>query len=131
LSPPRLISTIVLGQAAAMPGYQAVPSSLAIGFGIHYALSILFGIVTAWIAISVGRQAVLGRRWSFVILGFIGGMVIWGINFYVIAPALFPQFGMVNVLWGGFVAHAIFGVVLGFYLMTRMPDASRSNVATR
>ncbi len=132
LSPLRLISTIVLGKAAAMPGYQAVPSSLAVGFVIHYVLSILFGVVTAWIAIGVGRHAVLGRGWSFVILGFIGGMVIWGINFYVIAPALFPQFGMVNALWGGFVAHAIFGIVLGLYLMTRMLDAfmqQRGNAA--
>ncbi len=122
-APPRLISTIVLGKAAAMPGYQAVPSSVAVGFIIHYLLSIFFGIVTAWIAIRIGRHPVLGRGWTFVILGFLAGMVIWGINFYVIAPALFPQFDMVNAFWGGFVAHAIFGVVLGLYLMTRMLDA--------
>lgn len=122
LSPVRLISTIVLGPSAAMPGYQAIPSSVVVGFVIHYLLSILFGIVTTSIAMFLGRRAALGRGWAFLILGLLGGLVIWVVDFYAIAPALFPQFGMVNPLWNGFVAHAIFGVVLGMYLTTRMQD---------
>ncbi|MBC5821026.1 MAG: hypothetical protein GIX01_03445 [Candidatus Eremiobacteraeota bacterium] len=59
-------------------------------------------------------------------------MVIWLVDFYAIAPALFPQFGMVDALWNGFVAHAIFGVVLGIYLTTRMQDflmrGNRTNI---
>ncbi|MBC5801814.1 MAG: hypothetical protein GIX03_02120 [Candidatus Eremiobacteraeota bacterium] len=45
---------------------------------------------------------------------------------------MFPQFGMVDALWNGFVAHAIFGVVLGIYLTTRMQDflmrGNRTNI---
>lgn len=122
LSPLRLISTIVLGRPAAMPGYQAIPSSLVVGFVIHYLLSILLGIITTSIAVLLGRRAALGRGWTFLILGVLGGLVIWVVDFYAIAPALFPQFGMVNPLWNGFVAHVIFGFVLGLYLTTRMQD---------
>ncbi|MBC5799214.1 MAG: hypothetical protein GIX03_02125 [Candidatus Eremiobacteraeota bacterium] len=59
LSPPRLISTIVLGQAAATPGYQAIPSSVIVGLVIHYLLSMLFGIITtsiAWFSDDVRRS---------------------------------------------------------------------------
>lgn len=119
LSPPRLISTIALGKAAAMPGYPAT-ESLVVGFLIHYALSILFGIVSTLIlGAIVARNTGFARTWTLVTLGSIGGWIVWLIDFYVIAPAIFPQFGMINPFWNGFVAHAIFGAVLGFALAMR------------
>ncbi len=113
LTPLRLISTIVLGTQAMLRDYNAI-ASLAIGVLVHYALSILFGVISAAIFALVIRRGGggAGPR-EFVVLGFLDGMVVWIVDFYLIAPRWFPQFAQLNPFWNGFVAHAIFGVVLG------------------
>lgn len=116
--PPRLIASIVMGKGVLMPGHGGI-GVLIVGFIIHYLLSILFGIVSLGIIALILPAA--ARAWTLLLLGFLAGLSLWGINFYVIAPYLFPQFDMVNAFWNGFMAHAIFGVILGLYLTLRLP----------
>ncbi|MDG5815445.1 hypothetical protein QA601_10165 [Chitinispirillales bacterium ANBcel5] len=51
------------------------------------------------------------------------GLLMWVINFYLIAPALgwmwFPQ--EASQFWQGFVAHTfLYGAVVGWYLAAKM-----------
>jgi uncharacterized membrane protein YagU involved in acid resistance len=107
--PLRMIGAIALGPAALDPGYSLVTAGVT-GVVVHFVLAIIYGISFGEIA------AMLRGPVAFIGAGGLFGLVLWLINFYVIAPALFPWFLESSPLVQ-FIAHTFFfGSVLGYYL---------------
>lgn len=113
-APPRMIAGIALGPSAMQPSTPLVTAAL-VGMMLHFVLSIVYGLIFAWIVTNVralqSRAAVIGSATVF-------GLLLWLVNFYVIAPPAgwvwFPT--MANPVQQ-FVSHTFFfGTVLGVYL---------------
>ena len=114
LGPLRLISSIVLGTEALQPSYPIVTAGL-VGLIVHMILSMIYGLIFVYILKWIGQLHV--STGLLLLYGSLFGLLLWLVNFMVIAPAAFPQFTQVNQLWNGFVAHTFFyGTVLGAYV---------------
>ncbi|WP_258045731.1 hypothetical protein [Mesorhizobium sp. NBSH29] len=108
--PLRMIGAIVIGPAALDPGYSLLTAG-SVGVIVHMVLSIVYGMIFGAIAASTlrGQMAHVG-------LGSLFGLVLWLVNFYVIAPMAFPWFLEANPI-AQFIAHTFFfGTVLGYSL---------------
>ena len=102
-APVRMIGAILLGKSV-------VPPPATFDFGImmaavaaHIPLSVIYAIITAWII----------RRTSYglaLLLGAVGGLLIYLINFYAFT-ALFPWFANARN-WVQIVIHIIFGIAV-------------------
>jgi uncharacterized membrane protein YagU involved in acid resistance len=113
LGPLRLISSIVLGPQALQPTYP-LASSLIVGMIVHLILSSIYGLVFVnllkWSG-QLGASAILK-----LIYGAFFGLALWVVNFLIISPIVFPQFGNANPFWNGFFAHTFFyGGIIGLY----------------
>lgn len=87
---------------------------------IHFALSIAYAILPAWLAGPWGSGKVLG-------LGALYGLIIYGINLHGFT-LLYPWFAMTRG-WSTLIVHLIFGVVLvgsqaGLIRMRTTPPSS-------
>lgn len=101
--PLRMMSTIVLGDGAMADG----SSSPVVGAVVHVVLSALFGIGLALVAPRLrtnGTVALVGAAY---------GVVLYLVNFHVLAPTLFTTFEAANKPFELF-AHVVFGSVLAF-----------------
>jgi uncharacterized membrane protein YagU involved in acid resistance len=114
LGPLRLISSMVLGKQALTPDYS-LGLSLSVGLMTHMIMSMIFGLIFVLLLVAVSQiSASTGRLLA---LGSIYGVALWVVNFLILAPIFFPQFGTVNPFWNGFFAHTFFfGTVIGAYL---------------
>jgi hypothetical protein len=111
--PLRMIGAIVLGQGALEPSYPLVTAAIA-GVVVHMVLSAIYGAVFGAIASAVG--VLRANRGALVGAATVFGLLLWLVNFYVIAPVLFPWFLMANPVVQ-FVAHTFFfGTALGLLL---------------
>lgn len=99
--PLMMISTIVKGEAAMANG-TADPT---IGWIVHGAMSIAFGIVFAFIA------PLFRTNGTVALAGIIYGALLYVVNFLVIAPIAFPVFKMANQPFE-FAIHVVFGALL-------------------
>jgi len=113
--PLRMIGAIVLGQQALAPTYPLVTAG-AVGIILHMMFAIVFGVVFALIASAV--PPLRESSGALVVAASVFGLLLWVVNFYVIAPAAgwvwFPQQSSAVVQ---FVAHTfMYGTVLGLYL---------------
>ena len=124
--PLRMIGAMVLGADALEPTYPLVNAAAA-GVIVHLVLSIVFTAIFAAIAPSVltafGVSATSG---SFAVAGAAFGIVLWLVNFFVVAPAAgwtwFPERTDPIVQ---LVAHAVFfGGLAGWMLGRRRPVVS-------
>ncbi len=62
-------------------------------------------------------------RWALIGVATVFGFALWIVNFYVVAPILFPWFGMANPVVQFFAHTFFFGTVLGLVLAARAhPD---------
>jgi len=106
--PLRMIGAIALGDRALDPGYPLAAAMVA-ALGVHLVLSAIYGALFAALA--------GGLRSGAAIVGLAAGygVVLWLLNFYLIAPAAFPWFGDADPVTQ-FIGHAIFGAVLGWSL---------------
>lgn len=103
--PPRMIAAMVLGQDVLPPPAAFSLGIVLVAMAIHFTLSILLGLV----------GAALFSRFAFggaTVVGAIYGFAVYFINFYLIAPAVFPWFTNAQN-WVSFIAHVIFGAVMG------------------
>lgn len=113
--PLRMIGATVLGQEALQPSYSLLTAGF-VGLVVHMMLSIAFGTV---FALLVSALPMLANSPSLLLVAAsVSGLLLWLVNFYVIAPALgwnwFPT--RTNPLVQ-FLAHTVmYGTVLGFYL---------------
>jgi uncharacterized membrane protein YagU involved in acid resistance len=101
--PLRMISTIVKGDAAMAAG----TTSPALGVAVHLALSALFGMVFALVVPRLrtnGTVAVAGTAY---------GLLLYVVNFLLLAPLAFTTFQAANQPFEVF-AHLVFGTLLSF-----------------
>lgn len=106
--------------AAMVMGPQVLPTTASITFGIgliglfiHLVFSVLYGLIIGWIVhkMDMGTALLVG--------GLFGLIAIYFINFYLIAPAVFPWFVAVRN-WISLVSHVAFGLVAaGVYISMR------------
>ncbi len=121
--PLRLISAIVLGRGA-LPPEPAIGAAVAIvvGFIVHFVLAAVFGSIFGAIlgAIASGVGVLTESRGVLIGAAMFGGLLLWLVNFYVIAPIAFPWFTMVSPVVQ-FFAHTVFyGAAFGLLLAGRL-----------
>lgn len=106
-TPLRMIGAIALGRPALDPSYSLALAGFA-GLVVHVMLSVLYGMIFAVVA-----GGLKSRAWD-IGLGALFGFVLWIVNFYVVAPRLFPWF-LESSPTVQFIAHTFFfGAVLGY-----------------
>jgi uncharacterized membrane protein YagU involved in acid resistance len=101
--PLRMISTVVKGDAAMAAG----TTSRALGAAVHLLLSALFGIGFA-LAVPLFRT-----NGTVALAGTVYGLLLYVVNFLVVAPLAFTTFRMANQPFE-VVAHLAFGTLLAF-----------------
>jgi hypothetical protein len=118
--PLRLIGSMVLGTQALMPTYSLLVAGF-VGLMVHMMMSAIFGVVFfALLAVFKQRGA---SSQSLLVYGSVYGLLLWVVNFLIVAPVLFPQFEMVSQLWHGFFAHTfLFGSVIGLFAALSKPE---------
>jgi uncharacterized membrane protein YagU involved in acid resistance len=116
-APPRMIAAMVLGQGVLPEPGSYAPFDMKImatAMVIHMMLSIVYGLVVAWL---VHRFDWAGG----LLIGAAFGFAIYVINFYLIAPVAFPWFQMAQN-WISAFAHTMFGMAAsGAYVGMRRP----------
>jgi uncharacterized membrane protein YagU involved in acid resistance len=101
--PLAMMATIVQGDAALAAG-TASPS---VGVLVHLALSVLFGAVFTLAAPQLQTNGTVA------VAGTLYGLLLYVLNFLVLAPLLFPTFQAANQPFEVF-AHMVFGTLLSF-----------------
>jgi hypothetical protein len=107
--PLRMIGAMVLGEQALEPTYSLWAAGAA-GVMVHMVLAVIYGAV--FTLILGGLRSMLLE----IVLGGLYGFALWVINFYLVAPALFPWFLEANPVVQ-FIGHTVFfGMMLGLYV---------------
>ena len=104
--PPRMMAAIVMGKDVLPPPATFALNIVIVAMIVHFALSIIYGFILGWLI----RKMSMGRA---IGAGVVFGLVIYFINFYGIAPVIFPWFEMAQN-WITFISHVVFGAVLGW-----------------
>jgi uncharacterized membrane protein YagU involved in acid resistance len=104
--PPRMIAAMFMGREVLPPPAGFDMGIMMTAMMIHFPLSIIYGLIVGWIAHRMDKSKVL-------LVGAIFGLAIYFINFYLIAPAMFPWFTKAQN-WVSLVAHLIYGLALGW-----------------
>jgi hypothetical protein len=103
---PILFATIVMGvdvlPAASTPTFDL--GVVVVGFAVHFALSILFGVALAAILYRVNLVIVAA------LIGIAFGIALYFINFYAFTNIFFPWFAIARG-GGTIVAHILFGLI--------------------
>ena len=113
--PPHMMAAMILGEGVLPPPGTPAPFDMGIMMAVmavHIPLSIVYGLIGAWLV----RRFDLGVA---LLIGAVFGWAIYIVNFLMIAPVMFPWFGMAR---GGIsiFAHVVFGAVLtGAYIGLR------------
>ena len=103
--PVRMIAAITMGPSALLPPNTIDTGALIAATIIHFALSLLYALVFAFIA--KGRS-----RLTDTMLGAGFGLVVYLVNFYGFVY-LFPWFAE-GRHWASIASHLAFGAVLGY-----------------
>ena len=112
------------GGSISAPGIAA--PEIAIAGLTHLVLSAIYGAVFGAVASKVG--ALRNNRIALIGAATVFGLLIWIVNFFVIAPVAFPWFAQTNAVVQ-FFAHTLFyGTVLGLLLEVTMIPARRPRV---
>ncbi len=119
--PPHMMAAMVLGAGVLPPMGTWAPFELKIvmtAMLIHLPASIAYGLIGAWLV----------RRFDWVValmVGSIYGLVIYAINFYLVAPMMFPWFEM-GRNWIGAFGHLMFGAIFALaYIALRGAPTTR------
>jgi hypothetical protein len=103
--PSRMIAAMLMGRDVLPPPASFDGSIMAVAMMIHFPLSIIYGLILGWI---VHRLTGMNT----IAVGVLFGFAIYFVNFYLIAPAMFPWF-MQARNWVSLASHLIYGAVLG------------------
>ncbi len=103
--PPRMMAAMVLGKGILPPPADFSFVAMAVAMMIHIPLGIVYGLVLCRAAHRLGMGAAL-------LAGAVFGVAVYAVNFYLVAPMVFPWFVEARN-WVSLVAHALFGMVLG------------------
>lgn len=114
-APPRMIAAMVLGQDVLPPPADFELKIMMTAIMIRFPLSIMLGLFTGWVV----HRMTTPRA---VIAGGAIGLAVYVVNFYLVAPAVFPWFAQAQG-WVSAMNHIIFGMVLGgTYAALRNPS---------
>lgn len=102
--PLRMMSTIVQGSGA----MEAGTTSVGLGVAVHLVLSVLFGIVFALVV------PALQTNGTVALAGTVYGLVLYVVDFLVLAPLIFTVFQAANQPFE-VLAHIVFGTLLSFF----------------
>ena len=117
--PLRLISAIVLGKGALPPPPVAgLGVIVVVGLIVHFVLSALWGAIFGAAAGLIG--ALSNSRAALIVAASVFGLALWLVNFYVIAPVVFPWFAMANPVVQFFAHTFFYGTTLGLILAGRV-----------
>lgn len=103
--PPRMMAAMVMGKDVLPPPATFDMGIMMAAMMVHIPLSIVYGLIVGWIVHRMGSTSVM-------LIGGVFGLAIYFINFYLVAPVMFPWFTMAQN-WVSLVAHLIYGLVLG------------------
>lgn len=116
--PPRMMAAMVLGKGILPPPADFSITAMMVAMMVHLPLSILYGVVLGW---AIHR---LGMVSGLIVGAAFGLLAVYAVNFYLIAPMMFPWFIEARN-WIGALSHAIFGMVLaGVYVAMRRGTSS-------
>jgi hypothetical protein len=104
-APPRMIAAMVLGKEVLPPPADFSMTIMMTAMMIHFMLSIVYGLIVGWIGHRLNSTSVL-------LIGGLFGLTIYFINFYLIAPVVFPWFTEAQN-WVSLLAHLLFGLATG------------------
>ncbi len=105
-APPRMIAAIWMGQGVLPPPASFDWMIFTVAMLIHFALSILYAFILAWIIKGLGMGLSM-------IAGVIFGLAIYVVNFYALSAYFFPWFtGAQN--WITIISHITFGLILAW-----------------
>ncbi|WP_273888695.1 hypothetical protein [Rubrobacter naiadicus] len=118
-TPLMMIGAIGLGKEALPTPKPMIGLStiVPVGLAIHMFLSMIYGVVFG--AFVWGVSFLHGNRLRLVGAATVFGLVLWIVNFYVIAPLAFSWFAMANPVVQFFAHTFFFGTVLGLLLSAR------------
>ncbi|TFZ01044.1 hypothetical protein [Ramlibacter rhizophilus] len=111
--PLQMIAAILMGPDVLPAVADMTLSIMVVGLLIHFGLSIIYGLIIGAIvhAMTLGPALLVG--------GLFGLIAQYLLNFYVLAPALFPWF-VEATHWVSWLNHVIFGLVAaGVYITLR------------
>lgn len=118
--PLMMISTLLRGDAAMAAG----TTSVSLGWGVHLALSVGFGIAFALVA------PVFKTNGTVAIAGAVYGGLLYVVNFMILAPIAFPIFKMANQPFE-VVVHIVFGFLLALAFFGSGVRRNEPIIATR
>lgn len=104
--PPRMMAAMALGKDILPPPADFSFLAMAVAMMIHFPLAILYGLILGWVVHRLDTTTA-------VLAGAVFGLVaVYLVNFYGVAPMLFPWFAEARN-WISLLAHVLFGAVLG------------------
>jgi hypothetical protein len=116
-APPRMIGAMLLGKEVLPPPADFSMPVMAAAIAVHLPLSVAYGLILGWIVHRLDMGAALLAGAAF------GLIAIYLVNFYLIAPLLFPWFVEARN-WISIAAHILFGLVAaGAYVAIRQREA--------
>ena len=120
-----MVEGVTFGSGSGSISAPAIAApEIAIAGLTHLVLSAIYGAVFGAVASKVG--ALRSNRIALIGAATVFGLLIWIVNFFVIAPVAFPWFAQTNGVVQ-FIAHTLFyGAVLGLLLeVTMIPTRRR------
>lgn len=112
-APPRMMAAMLIGKEILPPPADFSLVAMAVAMMIHFPLSVIYGLILGWAVHRLDMTAAVLAGAAF------GLVAVYLVNFYLVAPMLFPWFVEARN-WVSAVAHVIFGAVLGgFYIALR------------
>jgi len=108
--PARMTAAIVLGKGILPPPETFDGGAVAIALTLHFGLSAIYGVIIALAIRRMDRMPALAAGVAF-------GIAVWWVNYFVLAPSLFPWLTASRGALSTPFLHAIFGVAaVGMYL---------------
>lgn len=108
--PVRMTAAIVMGSGVLAPADTFNAGATVAALIIHFGLSAIYGVVIAFLIRNLDRMPALAVGVAF-------GIAVWLVNYFVLAPSLFPWLTALRGAWSTPFLHAIFGVAaVGVYL---------------
>ena len=105
-APPRMIAAMILGRQVLPPPADFSGVAVAVAMLIHFPLAVVYGLILGWAVRRLDMAAAVLAGAAF------GLVAVYLLNFYVIAPLLFPWFTEARN-WISVFAHLVFGALLG------------------
>ncbi len=113
--PPRMMAAMVMGPEVLPPPATFAMMPMMVAMMIHFPVSVVYGLVIGWMVhrMDMGMAVLAGAAFGLI--------AVYFVNFYLIAPAMFPWFVEARN-WIGAFAHLMFGAVAAAaYIRLRKP----------